>query len=322
LKTVLLMDPIAADGEAVLSKAVHLVKAPDSSPETIRKLARDADGVIIRSKLPDDIFEAAPRVRAVAIHGTGIDLVPLASATERGVMVSNLPGVNAQSVAEYCVMAMLMLARNILWITSAMRTLPWDEARKGAAPAQELEGTTVGIIGVGAIGRRVAKICRDGFGMRVLGNQRDLSRLPQGVKGVPVEELLRDSDYVVIACPLNAETHHLINEKTLKQMKRSAWLVNVGRGAVIDESSLILSLREKKIAGAMLDVYEQYRLPPDHELFKLDNVILTPHLAGGTIASRARASVAAAGEMLRMLAGERPINLVNPDALHARPAHH
>jgi D-3-phosphoglycerate dehydrogenase len=322
LKTVLLMDPIAADGETVLSKTVHVVKAPDSSPDTIRRLARDADGVIIRSKLPDDIFEAAPRVKAVAIHGTGTDLVPLASATEHGVMVSNLPGVNAQSVAEYCVMAMLMLARNILWITSAMRTQPWDEARKGAAPAQELEGTTVGIIGVGEIGRRVARICRDGFGMRVLGHQRNLSRLPQGVKGVSVEELLRDSDYVVIACPLNAETHHLINEKTLKQMKRSAWLVNVGRGAVIDESSLIVSLREKKIAGAMLDVYEQYRLAPGHELFKLDNVILTPHLAGGTIASRARASVAAAGEMLRMLAGERPINLVNPDALHARPAHH
>ena len=316
------MDPIAADGEMVLSKAVHVVKAPDSSPETIRRLARDADGVIIRSKLPDDIFEAAPRLKAVAIHGTGTDLVPLASATERGVMVSNLPGVNAQSVAEYCVMAMLMLARNIQWITSAMRSQPWDEARKGAAPAQELEGTTVGIIGVGEIGRRVAKICCHGFGMRVLGNQRNLSKLPQRVKGVSVEELLRDSDYVVIACPLNAETHHLINEKTLKQMKRSAWLVNVGRGAVIDESALIVSLREQKIAGAMLDVYEEYRLPPGHALFKLDNVILTPHLAGGTIASRARASVAAAGEMLRMLAGERPINLVNPDALHARPAHH
>jgi D-3-phosphoglycerate dehydrogenase / 2-oxoglutarate reductase len=105
-------------------------------------------------------------------------------------------------------------------------------------------------------------------------------------------------------------------------MKKSAWIVNVGRGAVIDENSLIPFLRDQKIAGAMLDVYEQYRLAPGHELFHLSNVILTPHLAGGTIASRARASVAAAGEMLRMLAGERPINLVNPEALHARSAHH
>jgi D-3-phosphoglycerate dehydrogenase len=316
------MDPIAAEGEALLSKGAEVVRAPDSAPDTIRRLAKDADGVIIRSKLPDDIFEAAPRVKAVAIHGTGIDLVPLASATQHGVMVSNLPGVNAQSVAEYCVMAMLMLARNIVAITAAMRTQPWDEARKGAVQAAELEGTTVGIIGVGEIGRRVARICHSGFGMKVLGNQRRLDKLPADVQPASFEDLLRESDFVVIACPLTKETHHLINEKTLRLMKRTAWLVNVGRGAVIEERSLILALEEKRIAGAMLDVYEQYRIGAGHELFKLDNVILTPHLAGGTIASRARASVAAAGEMLRMLAGERPINLVNPEALDARAANH
>ena len=316
------MDPIAAEGEALLSKSAEVVRAPDSAPDTIRRLAKDADGIIIRSKLPDDIFEAAPRVKAVAIHGTGIDLVPIASASQRGVMVSNLPGVNAQSVAEYCVMAMLMLARNILAITAALRTQPWDEARKGATPAAELEGTTVGIVGVDEIGGRVAKICRRGFGMRVLGTQRRLDRLPPDAEGVSFEKLARESDFIVIACPLTPETHHLINEKTLRLMKPRVWLINVGRGAVVDERSLILSLKEKRIAGAMLDVYEQYRIGPGHELFKLGNVILTPHLAGGTIASRARASIAAAGEMLRMLAGERPINLVNPEALNARAANH
>lgn len=322
MKTVLLMDPIAAEGEAFLSKSAAVVRAPDTAPDTIRRLAKDADGIIIRSKLPDDIFEAAPRVKAVAIHGTGVDLVPVASANRRGVMVSNLPGVNAQSVAEYCVMAMLMLARNIVAITAAMRTKPWDQARKGAVPAAELEGTTVGIVGVGEIGRRVAKICGQGFGMKVLGNQRRLDKLPSGVHAASVEQLLKESDFVVIACPLNGDTHHLINEKTLGWMKPTAWLVNVGRGAVVDERALIAALKERRIAGAMLDVYEHYQIAPGHELFKLDNVILTPHLAGGTIASRARASVAAAGEMLRMLAGERPINLVNPEALDARAANH
>ncbi len=316
------MDPIAAEGEAFLSKSAAVVRAPDSTPDTIRRLAKDADGIIIRSKLPDDIFEAAPRVKAVAIHGTGTDLVPVASANRRGVMVSNLPGVNAQSVAEYCVMAMLMLARNIVAITAAMRTKPWDEARKGAVPAAELERTTVGIIGVGEIGRRVAKICGQGFGMKVLGNQRRLNKLPPDVQPASFENLLKESDFVVIACPLNKDTHHLINDKTLGWMKPTAWLINVGRGAVVDERALILALKERRIAGAMLDVYEHYQIAPGHELFKLDNVILTPHLAGGTIASRARASIAAAGEMLRMLAGERPINLVNPEALDARPANH
>jgi D-3-phosphoglycerate dehydrogenase len=306
------MDPIAAAGEEILAKSVEVVRAPDSAPDTIRRLARDADGIIIRSKLPDDIFDAAPRLKAVCIHGTGTDLVPLASATEHGVMVANLPGVNAQSVAEYCAMAMLMLSRNIVAITAAVRTRPWDEARKGGIVADELEGTTVGIVGVGEIGRRVAKICRQGFGMRVLGTQRRLDRLPTDAEGVSFEILIQESDFIVIACPLTAETRHLINKKTLGKMKKTAWLVNVGRGAVIDEQALILALKEKRIAGAMLDVYEQYRLSPGDDLLKLDNVILTPHLAGVTRAARGRASVAAAGEMLRMLAGERPVNFVNP----------
>ena len=317
MKTVLLMDPIAAEGEAVLSGSFQVVKAPDSSPATIRKLAAEADGIIIRSKLPDDIFDAAPRLRAVAIHGTGTDLVPLESANAHGVMVSNLPGINAESVAEYCVMAMLMLTRNILAIAAAMRTEPWDVARKGQACADELEGATVGIIGVGEIGRRVAKICRDGFGMRVLGNQRRLDRLPPQVEKATLETLLRESDFVIVACPLTKETRHLLDARTLGLMKRTAWIVNVGRGAVIEEASLIESLREKRIAGAMLDVYEHYRIAPGHALFGLDNVILTPHLAGGTISARKRASVAAAAEMRRMLAGERPLNLVNPEALAA-----
>jgi D-3-phosphoglycerate dehydrogenase len=317
VKTVLLTDPISQEGEDVLKKTTQVVRAPDSSPETIRRLGQDADGVIIRSKLPDDIFEVAPRLKAVCVHGTGTDLVPLASATERGVLVANLPGANAQSVAEYCVLAMLMLARNIVWITSAMRTKPWDEARKGAAPALELQGATVGIIGVGEIGKRVARICRQGFGMNVLGFQRNLDRIPADAEASDLENLLKKSDYVVIAAPLNPATHHLINPKTLGWMKRTAWIVNVGRGAVIDESSLVSVLKEKRIAGAMLDVYEQYRIGHDHELFRLDNVILTPHLAGGTIQSRSRASVAAAREMLRMLSGERPLNFVNPDAWEA-----
>src|SRR5712671_4534860 len=188
------MDPIAAEGEAFLSKSAAVVRAPDTAPVAI--------------------------------------------ANRRGVMVSNLPGVNAQSVAEYCVMAMLMLARNIVAITAAMRTRPWDEARKGAVPAAELEGTTVGIVGVGEIGRRVAKICHQGFGMKVLGNQRRLDKLPSGVHPASFDDLLKESDFVVIACPLNKDTHHLVNEKTLRLMKPTAWLVNVGRGAVIDERPL------------------------------------------------------------------------------------
>jgi D-3-phosphoglycerate dehydrogenase len=314
VKRVLVVDLIAPAGEEVLSREVQIVRAPDSDPATIRRLARDADGIITRSKLPDDIFSVAPRVRAVAIHGTGIDLVPLADATARGVLVSNLPGINAQSVAEYAAMAMLTLARNVLSITNALRSGAWDEARALGAGTHEIGAMTLGLVGVGEIGKRLAKICRAGFGMRVLGHQRRLDRLPPEAEPATLDELVGASDFVVVTCPLTPQTRHLFNRKIIGRMKATAWLINVGRGAVVQEEALIAALREKRIAGAMLDVYEHYRLAPGHPLFSLDNAVLTPHLAGMTVESRARMGVAAAEEVLRMLRGERPKNFVNPQA--------
>jgi D-3-phosphoglycerate dehydrogenase len=253
-------------------------------------------------------------VRAVVVHGTGTDLVPLAEATARGVMVANLPGVNAQSVAEYCAMAVLMLARNVLSIVSSLKRESWDSARALGSGAHEIAGMTLGIVGVGEIGSRLAKICASGLGMQVLGHQRRLDRLPPQARPAALEELVKASDFIVLACPLTAETHHLFNKKMLSLMKPTAWLINIGRGAVIHEEALVEALRARRIAGAMLDVYEHYRLAPGDPLLALDNVILTPHLAAVTQESRARASVAAAEEMLRMLAGQRPQNFVNPES--------
>jgi D-3-phosphoglycerate dehydrogenase len=315
---VLVVDSIAPAGEEALARGAEVVRAPDSDPATIRRLARDTDGVITRSKLPDDLFSAAPRVRAVAIHGTGTDLVPLADATARGVMVSNIPGGNAQSVAEYCAMAMLVLVRNVLAITNALRGDTWDAARALGAGTHEIAGMTLGIVGIGEIGKRLAKIGHHGFGMRVLGNQRRLDRLPPEAQPTVLDELVAASDFVVVTCPLTKETHHLFNRNRFGRMKPGAWLINVGRGAVVQEEALIEALRTRRIAGAMLDVYEHYRLAPGHPLFALDNVVLTPHLAGMTIESRSRMSVIAAEEMLRMLAGEPPKNFVNPESRKAR----
>jgi D-3-phosphoglycerate dehydrogenase / 2-oxoglutarate reductase len=177
---------------------------------------------------------------------------------------------------------------------------------------------TLGVVGVGAIGSRVARIARHGFGMRVLGTQRRLERLPSEAEPAPLDRLVAESDFVVLACPLNADTHRLFDRQRIGRMKRGAWLINVGRGPVVEEAALIEALRERRIAGAMLDVYEHYRLEPGHPLLSLDNAVLTPHLSGMTQESRARMSVAAAEEMLRMLAGTRPKNLVNPEVEAAR----
>lgn len=308
---VLIVDPIAPSGEQLLAAQSEVLRAPDSAADTIRRLAAESDGIVTRSKLPDDIFDAAPRVRAVAIHGTGTDLVPLEAATARGVMVSNIPGGNAQSVAEYCALAMLMLARNIVSIITSLKQGSWDAARTLGAGTHEIAGMTLGIVGVGAIGSRLARIAHHGFGMRVLGNQRRLDRLPPEAQPRALEALVKESDFVVLTCPLTRETHHLFNRDRINAMRRTAWLINVGRGPVIEETALVSALREKRIAGAMLDVYEHYRLEPGHPLFSLDNVVLTPHLSGMTTESRARMSIAAAEDLLRMLAGETPGNLVN-----------
>lgn len=309
---ILVSDPIDEAGVALMAAKAEVVQASSASPDNIRSLARDCDAIMIRSKLPDDIFEAAPRIRAVAVHGTGTDLVPLASADRHGVLVSNVPGGNAQSVAEFSVMGMLMLARNIVNITGALRSRSFDQARSLGGPALELDGMTLGVVGLGHIGARIAQICRNGFGMRVLGNQRRMDRLPEGVEPASLPRLLAESDFVVLACPLNEETRHLMNAERLAAMKPMAYLVNIGRGPVVHEAALVDALRGKRIAGAMLDVYEHYRLEPGNPLLELDNVILTPHLAGATRQGRKRVSLIAAEEVLRMLAGEKPRSYVNP----------
>ncbi|HTP61702.1 MAG TPA: NAD(P)-dependent oxidoreductase [Burkholderiales bacterium] len=317
---VLLVDPIDPSGVALLRAKAEVLQCSEASFDGIRRDAADVDAVITRSRLPDDFFEFATKLKAVTVHGTGVDLVPLQAATDRGIPVANIPGGNAQSVAEYCVMAMQVLARNFLEISNSIRSKPWDDTRALGAKAHEIAALTTGIVGVGEIGKRLAKICRQGFGMRVLGNQRRLDRLPPDAEPAALDRLVAESDFVVLTCPLSPETHHLFNQARIKTMKASAWLINVGRGAVVDEAALIEALQKKSIAGAMLDVYEHYRLEPGHPLLMLDNAVLTPHLAGMTQESRKRMGAAAAEETLRMLAGEAPRNFVNPQAWEQRHA--
>lgn len=314
---VLLVDSIDASGEALLRAKVELGYCQEASFDGIRRAAADADAIITRSRLPDDIFAAAPDVRAVTIHGTGTDLVPREAATARGILIANQPGGNAQSVAEYCVMALLVLSRRLLDIGTRIKTEAWDDVRLLGAQAHEVTGMTLGLVGLGEIGRRIAHICRNGLGMKVLGNRRRMDKADPNAEPAELDDLVARSDAIVITCPLSAETFHLFDRKRISRMKGTAWLINAGRGAVVEEAALVNALREKRIAGAMLDVYEHYRLEAGHPLLSLENAILTPHLAGMTVESRGRVSVLAAEDTLRMLAGERPRNLVNPEAWEA-----
>jgi D-3-phosphoglycerate dehydrogenase len=175
-----------------------------------------------------------------------------------------------------------------------------------------LNASTLGILGVGTIGRRVADIARDGFGMTILGTSRRKGSLPASIQEVSLEELFTRSDAVVVCCALTDETRGLVNRDLIARMRPSAVLVNVSRGAVIETPALIDALRSEKIGGAALDVFDVQPLPPNDALFDCPNLLLTPHTAGITATSGRAMAVGSAEEMLRILRGEQPLNLVNP----------
>lgn len=312
--TILLTNPIHPDGTALLAPHARLVTAPDVDANTLRRLVGEADGLIVRAKLPDDIFDHAARLRGVVRHGVGLDFIPVAAATARGIPVANLPGSNTNAVAEYCLAALLTLRRPLHALDARLRTEGWAAARALTDGFAEIGGGTLGVVGVGAIGRRVAAMARLGFGMRVLGASRT-GAMPEGVEAAPLDHLFAESDAVLLACALTEETRGLVGERLIARMKPSSVLVNVARGAVVDTPALVRALRAGAIAGAALDVFDLQPLPADDPLLSCPNLLLTPHAASLTATSTRAMSVGAAEEMLRLLRGERPLNLINPPSL-------
>ncbi len=310
---VLLTNPIHEDAVALLAPHATLVTAPDARAETLRELASDAHGIVVRAKLPDDILDHAPQLRGIVRHGVGLDFIPVAAATAAGVPVANLPGVNVQAVAEYCFAALLHLRRPVARVDATLREANWDAARGMAGSAAEIGGTTLGIVGVGSIGRRVAEMARLGFGMSVLGSSRRRGRMPEGVDEAELDELFRRSDAVVLSCPLTDDTRGLVDARRLALMKPDAVLINVSRGPVIDAEAVLDALRAEALGGAAMDVFDVQPLPRDSDLLTCPRLLLTPHVAGITATSMRNMSLGAAGEMLRILRGERPANLVNPE---------
>ncbi len=315
---VVLTNPSVPAGENIIREIADLVVAPDAKPDTMRAMVGDCDVLVVRAKLPDDLFERPHRLKGVVRHGAGVDLIPMESATRLGIPVANVPGVNAQTVAEHVVTTMLMLARGTHRMDALVRTKGWDIARAIADEGMELAGKTVGIVGVGAIGKIVARICRDGFGMKATGFQRNMGNLPKDVTGVSIERLFAESDFVILACPLTAETRGLASKARIASMRKNCVLVNVARGPVVDEAAITDALVNRRIRGAALDVFDKQPLAADHPLMKLDNVVLTPHQAGLTVEAVERMSEGAARETVRLLKGERPLNLVNPEVWERR----
>lgn len=299
----------------MLAGAGDLVVASGLDADTLVRQARDADIVIVRAPLPPALFEQATRLRAAIRHGAGLDMIPIETATQAGVLVANVPGVNARSVAEHVFMISLSLLRQFRAMDSALRSGGWLAGRRYADSNHELAGKTVGIVGLGAVGQAVGHIAAHGFGLNVIASTRSTRDAPSGIRFVSVDDLVAASDIIVLCCPLTPETRGLINAQRIARMNPNALLVNVSRGPVIDDEALIAALREKRIGGAALDVFATQPLPPDHPYFSFDNVIVTPHMAGITEESMMRMGTGAASEALRVLGNDLPVNLRNPEVV-------
>ncbi len=300
-----------------LERECDVVLAPDAGAATLKRLVADVDALVVRNLLPPDIFDAAPRLRAVVRHGVGLDMIPVEAATARGIPVANLPGSNTTAVVEYCVAAMLQLRRGLSAIDSRLRSDGWAAARPLADSRGELGASVCGIVGVGAIGGKVAAAAA-GLGMRVIGLTRRPDSLPAGVEAADKASLFAQADVVVLCCPLNDQTRGLVDAQTLSTMKAGAILINVSRGPVVDTAALVEALRAGRLGGTALDVHDKQPLTGAEAVFDCPNLLLTPHVAGITDTSMSGMSRGTVTTLLALLDGQRPDNVVNPEVFASR----
>ncbi|BCG92787.1 hydroxyacid dehydrogenase [Mesorhizobium sp. 131-2-1] len=307
--------PLHPRATGMLAGAGKLVVASALDAKTLVAEAADADIVIVRAPLPPELFQGAARLRAAIRHGAGLDMIPVEAATSAGVLVANVPAVNARSVAEHVMFVTLALLRRFRMVDRDLRANGWLAGRDHANSNTELAGKTIGIVGLGAVGQAVGHIAAHGFDLNVVATTRSMRPAPDKVGFLSIDALVEQSDIIVLCCPLTEETRGLISRERISRMKPNALLINVSRGPVVDDEALIEALRKGSIGGAALDVFATQPLPQNHPYFGFDNVIVTPHMAGITEESMMRMGVGAAGEALLVLANKLPLNLRNPEVM-------
>jgi D-3-phosphoglycerate dehydrogenase / 2-oxoglutarate reductase len=274
-----------------------------------------------RDEVPDQykgtqaLIERCPELLVISTTGAGYDPVDVAASTDAGILVVNQSGANAQAVAEHVVAMLLSLGKNIPQTDRSLRKERGvdREAFKG----RNAQGRTIGIIGLGEVGRRVARICGKGLDMRVLAYDPYIEASDfqeRGAAAVALDELLAQADYVTIHCPFNAETKDMIGRRELALMRPDAYLITTARGGIVDEDALADALAAGRVAGAGIDVWNVEPPPLDHKLLTFDNVIATYHTAGVTVDSRYAMAQWNAQQLVQIFRGERPPRLINPEA--------
>ncbi len=283
----------------------------------------DADGVIclITEKMDAEVIERMAHCRVIAQVAVGYDNIDVPAATRKGIVVTNTPGVLTETTADMGWAILMATARRVVEGDKFTRSGRWKTWEIMGFTGQDVHGATLGIVGMGRIGLAIARRAT-GFAMPVLYCNRN--RLPEAqergvnARHVSLDELLQQSDFVVISAALTPETRHLISERELGLMKRTAVLVNIARGPIVDQRALYRALVDNKIWAAGLDVFETEPVPMDEPLLKLDNVVLPPHLGSASVATRIKMAATAAENCLVGVRGEVPPNVVNSEALERR----
>ncbi len=320
--------------EAALYECYHLrpVLVESLAPEALIPHVAGCDGlIVVSSALPAPVIESLSRCRIISRRGIGTDKIDVDAATRKGILVTNVPWFCENEVADHAMALLLALAHQMPQMSRAMTEGAWSRARELALKRnQRLADRVLGLVGFGRGAQAVARRAK-AFGLRLLATRRNLNvGCPKadelGAQMVDLDTLLRESDFVSLHLPLNAQTHHLLDAARLREMKPGAFLINTARGAIVDEMALVAALREGRLAGAGLDTFECIDVfgkdgPPDHPLLELDNVVLTPHVAAESVESQREVARGSIENLIAALSGHWPFagNIVNPGVVPRFP---
>lgn len=322
-KVLFAQDMDDAGKKLLAENGFEIVMAPKEDPEVMKKLIVDCDAVFSKTFfLTEDILKAGKQLKVVAKHGVGIDnVVDLETATRLGLYVVNTPQANSSSVAEHTVCGMLAFAEKIVQMHHAAQIADFEQQNCGGM--YEIGGKTLGLIGLGNIGRRVAKIAALGFDMKILGYDPFVKSdtLPNYIELTDdMDRVLREADFVSLHLGATKDTIGMIRKEQLSEMKPSAVFLNLARGALVVEEDLVEALKTRQIAGAVLDVFAQEPVQADNPLLHLDNVLLSPHSAALTNEALYRMSYDGARGIIEILTGKKPTWCVNYDAVNRQKA--
>ena len=298
--------------------AVEVVTVPDPpAPEAVLRECSLAELVIADKRhahrLPREVLQRMTRCLLIQVPAVGYDVIDDRAAAEFGIAVANAAGYNRDAVADWTVMAILNLIRRGSWGDRRLRDGAWP---KPEMMGRELGALTVGIVGLGNVGSALATRLL-AFGTRVLYADV-VEKSFAGVERVSLEDLLELADVVCVHVPLNEETHHLIEAEALARMAKGAYLINASRGPAVDENALVAALESGHLGGAALDVFEEEPTPTNNPLRRMENVFVSPHVAGATLEAEARVLEVVRDNLVRVLDGEEPANVVNGVKLGAR----